>query len=252
MLSILQLLLAVFAIYSALSFSGDQKLLIPLACLLLMLLVSRVDRAKTVKKAEQDNLLKPDINDAVRKELTNVKEEDLPTIESLLWPKNELLLIDAVHSIFKELGFKISTGVNYHSVDRVVKIPDTEKAFGVEILMSESEAEENHPKLRRALEFEKEKKGDEKTLLVVSTHIHLPLSERSQAKDISEDLADFLIQHKMNFMSTYQLYGLWQKAKEGKKDISGVFQKLYSHPGGIFKWKEIGSDLPHSVDLPIQ
>ena len=252
MLSILQLLLAVFAIYSALSFSGDQKLLIPLACLLLMLLVSRVDRAKTVKKAEQDNLLKPDINNAVRKELTNVKEEDLPTIESLLWPKNELLLIDAVHSIFKELGFKISTGVNYHSVDRVVKIPDTEKAFGVEILMSEKETAENHPKLRRALEFEKEKKRDEKTLIVVSTHIHLPLSERSQVKDISDDLVDFLIQHKINFMSTYQLYGLWQKAKEGKNDISGVFQKLYSQPGGIFQWKETGNVSPLSFDLPIQ
>jgi hypothetical protein len=252
MLSILQLLLAVFAIYSALSFSGDQKLLIPLACLLLMLLVSRVDRAKTVKKAEQDNLLKPDISDNIRKELTNVKEDDLPTIESLLWPKNELLLIDAVHSIFKELGFKISTGVNYHSVDRVVKIPDTEKAFGVEILMSESETEENHPKLRRALEFEKEKKGDEKTLIIVSTHIHLPLSERSQVKDISEDLVDFLIQHKMNFMSTYQLYGLWKKAKEGKKDISGVFQKLYSHPGGIFQWKETVNPPPLSFDLPMQ
>jgi hypothetical protein len=252
MLSILQLLLAVFAIYSTLSFSGDQKLLIPLAFLLLMLLVSRVDRAKTVKKAEQDNLLKPDISDNIRKELTNVKEEDLPTIESLLWPKNELLLIDAVHSIFKELGFKISTGVNYHSVDRVVKIPDTEKAFGVEILMSEKETAENHPKLRRALEFEKEKKRDEKTLIVVSTHIHLPLSERSQVKDISDDLVDFLIQHKINFMSTYQLYGLWQKAKEGKNDISGVFQKLYSQPGGIFQWKETGNVSPLSFDLPIQ
>jgi hypothetical protein len=252
MLSVLQLLLAVFAIFSAISFSGDQKLLIPLACLFLMLLVSRVDRAKTVKKTEQDNLLKLDINEAVRKELANIKEEDLPTIESLLWPKNELLLIDAVHSIFKELGFKISTGVNYHSVDRIVKIPDTEKAFGVEILISENETKENHPKLRRALEFEKEKKRDEKTLLVVSTHIHLPLSERSRAKDISDDLVDFLIQHKMNFISTYQLYGLWQKAKEGKNDISGIFQKLYSQSGGIFQWKETGNASPRSFDLPVQ
>lgn len=238
MLSILQLLLAILAIYSALTFSEEQKLLIPLACLLLMLLVSRVDRAKTVKKAEQDAPLKPEINNTIRKELTNIKEEDLPTVGSLLWPKNELLLIDAVHSIFKELGFKISAGINYHSVDRIIKIPDTEKAFGVEILMSEREIEKNHPKFHRALEFEKEKKGDEKTLIIVSTHIHLPLSERGQVKDISDDLVDFLIQHKMNFMSAYQLYGLWQKAKEGKNDISGVFQKLYSHPGGIFQLDE--------------
>jgi hypothetical protein len=48
MLSLLQLLLAFFAIFSALSFSGGQKLLKPLACLLLMLLVSRIERAKTM------------------------------------------------------------------------------------------------------------------------------------------------------------------------------------------------------------
>jgi hypothetical protein len=252
MLSLLQLLLAFFAIFSALSFSEDQKLLIPLACLLLMLLVSRVDRAKTVKKAEQDNLLKPKIHNSIRKELANVKEEDLPTIESLLFPRNELLLIDAVHSIFKELGFKISAGINYHSVDRIIKIPETEEAFGIEILMSERETEKNHPKFRRVLEFEKEKKGDEKTLIIASTHIHLSLSERSHVKDASDDLVDFLIQHKMNFMSAYQLYELWQKAKEGKNNISGVFQELYSHPGGIFQLNETLNSPPLSLELPIQ
>ncbi len=44
------------------------------------------------------------------------KEQDFFTVDSLLWPKNELLLIDAVHFILKDLGFRISTGVDYHSV----------------------------------------------------------------------------------------------------------------------------------------
>jgi hypothetical protein len=252
MLSLLQLLLAIFATYSAINFSEEQKLLVPLVCLFFMLLISRVDRANTEKKTERDSFLKSEIDKTMKKELPNIKDEDFSTIESLLWPKNELLLIDSVHSIFKGLGFRISAGINYHSVDRIVKIPNTQKVFGVEILMSESETEKSHPKLRRALEFEKEKKDDEKTLIIASTHIRLPLSERGQVKDISGELVDFLTQHNMSFMTTYHLYELWQKSKGGENDIFGVFQKLYSHSGGIFDLKETENSRPLSFELPIQ
>jgi hypothetical protein len=252
MLSLLQLLLAVFAIYSALNFSEEQKLLVPLVCLLFMLLISRIDKAKAEKKTERDSFLKEEIDKVMNKDSGTIRDQDFFTIESLLWPKNEMLLIDSVHSIFRDLGFKISAGVNYHSVDRIVKIPNTQKVFGVEILMSEREAEKDHPKLRRALEFEKEKKEDEKTLIIASTHIHLPLSERGQAKDISEELVDFLAKHNMSFMTTYHLYELWQKAKGGENDIFGVFQKVYSHSGGIFPLQETENSDALSLELPVQ
>ena len=252
MLSLFQLLLAVFAIYSALNYAEEAKLLVPLVCLLLMLLVNRIDKAKVEKKTIRDSFLKEEIDKVMNKDSGTIKDQDFFTIESLLWPKNELLLIDAVHSIFKDLGFKISAGVNYHSVDRIVKIPNTQKVFGVEILMSEGEAEKSHPKLRRALEFEKEKREKEKTLIIVSTHIHLPISERGQVKDISEDLVDFLTRHNISFMTAYHLYKLWQKAKGGENDIFGVFQKLYSHSGGIFHLKGAENFHPLSFDLPIQ
>jgi hypothetical protein len=252
MLSLLQLLLAVFAIYSALNFSEEQKLLVPLACLFLMLLVNRIDKAKVQTRTERDSFLKEEIDKVMQKDPATIKDQDFFTIESLLWPKNELLLIDAVHSIFKDLGFKISTGINYHSVDRILKIPNTQKAFGVEILMSEGETGNNHPKLRRALEFEKEKKENEKTLIIASTHIRLPLSERAQAKDVSGEMVDFLTRHNMSFMTTYQLYELWQKAKGGENGVFGVFQQLYSHSGGIFRLKETENSQPVSFELPIQ
>lgn len=252
MLPLFQLLLAVFAIYSALNFSENVKLLVPLVCLLLMLLVNRIDKAEVDKKTERDSFLKSEIGKVIKKDSAVIRDQDFFTIESLLWPKNELLLIDAVHSIFKDLGFQISTGVNYHSIDRIVKIPNMQKTFGVEILMSESEAETNHPKLRRALEFEKEKRENEKTLIIVSTHIHLPLTERGHVKDISEELVNFLTRHNMSFMTAYHLYELWQKAKGGENDVFGVFQKIYSHPGGIFHLKETENSHPLSFELPIQ
>jgi hypothetical protein len=252
MLPLFQLLLAVFAIYSALNFSEELKLLTPLVCLLLMLLVNRIDRAKVEKKTERDSFLKEEIEKVMKKESAIIKDQDFFTIESLLWPKNEMLLIDAVHFIFKDLGFKISAGVNYHSVDRIVRIPNTHEAFGVEILMSERETDESHTKLRRALEFEKEKREDEKTLIIASTHIHLPLSERGQMKDISEETVNFLTRHNISFMSAYHLYELWQKAKGGENEIFGVFQKLYYHRGGIFHLKETENSYPFSFELPIQ
>jgi hypothetical protein len=241
MLYLLQLFLALLAIYGALNFPEGQKLLVPLACLLMMLLITRIDKAKAQTRKDQEGK-------AMKKDSATMKDQNHFIVESLLCPKNELLLIDSVHSLFKDLGFKISTGINYHSVDRIVRIPDTQEVFGVEILMSEGEAENNHPKLRRALEFEKEKKENEKILIVASTHIRLPLSERSQTKDISEEMVDFLARHKMSFITAYELCELWQKAKGGENGVFGVFQKLYSHPGGIFHLKEIKNSDPASFD----
>jgi hypothetical protein len=53
-------------------------------------------------------------------------------------------------------------------------------------------------------------------------------------------------------MTTYHLYELWQKAKGGENDVFGVFQKIYSHPGGIFHLKETENSHPLSFELPIQ
>jgi len=237
MLALLQLLLAVFAIYSAVCFEEEIRLLIPLGCLISMFIVSRADRQRSEKTTARKTFLKSEIDRVREKEEAKPKEQDFFTIESLLWPKSEILLIDAVHSVFKDLGFKVSTGIQYGSVDRIVKIPDTRKSFGVEILMSEKEVGGKHPKINRALQFEKEKKESEKTLIIGSTHIHRPLAERDQVKDVSPELIDFLARSSIVFIPVYHLYQLWQKAKVGEVDIFAVFQRIYSHPGGVFSPK---------------
>src|SRR4030042_6133518 len=125
MLGIVQLLLAIFAIFSALKFSGELKLFIPLGCLIAMLVVSRTEKRRSEEISARKSFLNSEIDKASKKESTAIKDQDFSTIESLLWPKSELLLMDTVHSLFKDLGFKVSTGVNYQSVDRIVKIPQT-------------------------------------------------------------------------------------------------------------------------------
>jgi hypothetical protein len=252
MLALLQLLLAVFAIYSALEFPEVLKLAVPLGCLIAMLIVSRFEKRKSERKTARMSFLQSEMDKASKKESMAIKDQDFFLIESLLWPKSELLLIDAVHSVFKGLGFKISTGINYQSVDRIVKIPETQKAFAVQILMSEGEVEGNHPKINRALQFEKERRENEKSLIIASTHIHLPLSERSQVSHISKELGSFLIRHNMSFITTHHLYEFCQKAKGGEIDIFGFFEKVYSHSGGTFPLKGAANSHSPLLDLPAQ
>ncbi len=229
MFGIFQLLIAIFAIYSALKFPEDLRLFIPLGCLIGMLILSRIERRKSDKKTARKIFLQSEIAKVSRKESTAIKDQDFSTIESLVWPKSELLLIDTVHSIFKDLGFKISTGMNYQSVDRILRIPETQIIFGVQILMSEGEVEGNHPKISRALEFEKEKKEKEKSLIIACTHSSLPLSERSKLKNLSKEVSAFFTRHHISVITTHHLYDLWQKAKGGEIDIFDFFEKIYSH-----------------------
>ncbi|MGZ3494244.1 MAG: hypothetical protein ACXWM6_06050 [Thermodesulfobacteriota bacterium] len=252
MLALFQLLLAVFAVYSTLRFPGELKLFLPLGCLIAMLVVSRLEKRKSDKKTARKSFLQSEIDKASKKESTAIKDQDFFLIDSLLWPKSELLLIDAVHSIFKDLGFRISAGINYQSVDRIVKIPDSSIAFGVQVLMSEGELEGNHPKINRALQFEKEKRENEKSLIIVSTHIHLPLSERSKVNHISKEVSHFLIRHNMSLITTHHLYELCQKAKGGEIDIFGFFERVYSHSGGTFPLKGNGNSYTHSFNLSVQ
>jgi hypothetical protein len=251
LLSLIQLLLAVFAIYSALKFSENLRLFIPLFCLIGMLVVSRIDKRRLEDENARKVFLHSEIDKVSKKESTAIKDQDFFIVESLLWPKNELLLIDTVHSIFKDFGFQISTGVDYQFVDRIVRIPKTQTAFGLQILMSEGEVEGNHPKINRALQFENEKKKNEKCLIIASTHIHLPLSERTKVNHISKEVGSFLNRHHMGLITTHHLYELWKKAKVGEIDIFGFFENVYSHSGESFSSKGTGDLHSQLFNTPV-
>jgi len=252
MLAVLQLLLAMFAIYSALKSSEDLRLLVPLGCLIVMLIVGRIDKQASEESEEKKKRLRARMEELLEKEESTTKEQDFFTIDSLLWPKNEFMLIEAVHSIFKDLKFKVSTGGHYHSIDRIVRIPDSEMAFGLEILISEKELDRNHHKIERALQFQNEKKESEKGLIIASTYIHLPLSDRGRVSHISRELADLLSRNQISVITAHHLYQLWQKGKSGELDIFKVFQQIYAHPGGVFFSKKMENSLKLSFDLPGQ
>jgi len=244
---LIQLLLAVIAIYSGLNFTEGMRLYVPLGCLIAMFIVGRLDTSRLEKREARKSFLKSQMEKIHKKEASGIKEQDLFTMNSLLCPKGELVLTDTVHSIFKDFGFRVAVGGEYSSVDRIVRIPDTQFCFGLEILTSEEEVEKNHPKIKRALQFAKEKKRNEKTLLIASTHVHHPISERERLNEISTDLRDFLAAYQMSLITTYSLYQLWEKAKNKEVDILDIFRRVYSHPGGMFSSGEIYQPSPVSA-----
>lgn len=249
MLILLQLLLTVFAIYGALTYEEEIRLIVPLVCLVVMFFVGRADKRKAEVEVERKKFLKSEINKASRKDSTTIKEQDFFTIETLFWPKSELLLLDSVHAIFKDLGFKITTGIHYQSVDRIIKIPDTQKSFGMHVMMCEGEADRDHPKMIRIFNFEKEKRENEKSLIIASTHIHRPMSERGEVSHISRELVDLLVRHNISFITAHHLYGLWQKSKKGEINIFEFFQRIYTQQGQVFSQKGVKGFPSPSAEL---
>ena len=236
---LLQLLLAVIGMYGVLNFTEDMRLYVALGCLVAMFIVGRLDKSRFERKEARKTFLKSEMEKIFQKETAAIEEQDSFIINSLLSPKGELVLTDMVHFIFKDLGFSVAAGGKYGSVDRIVRIPDTQLFFGLEILMSEGEVDKNHPKIKRALQFKKEKKQKEKTLIIASTHVHQPLSERERLNEISKELGEFLAGYQMTLITTYSLHQLWQKAKGKEIDIFDIFRRVYAHQGGMFSSGEI-------------
>lgn len=250
LLPFLQLLFAIFAIYSALKFEEQTRLIIPLACLVAMLIVSRIDKMRAEKEKVRRNFLKSEMEKISKTDSGSLQEKDFFTVETLLWPKSELLLLDAVHSVFKDLGFIVSPGIDYQSVDRIIKIPNTSKSFGLQVIRCEKEANKNHPKILRAIQFEKEKKEKEKSLIIASTHIHFPLAERAKMNHISKDLGEILFRYNITLITAHHLYELWRKSKNGEIDLIDFFQKIYAHRGPFYALRDTEPLFPSSSHLP--
>ncbi|MGQ9636922.1 MAG: hypothetical protein ACUVT6_03905 [Thermodesulfobacteriota bacterium] len=251
-LPLLQLLLAVFAIYSALKFEEEIRLVLPLLCLIFMLIISRIDKIRAEKENARKSFLKSEMEKISKGDAISLQEKDFFTIETLLWPKSELLFLDAVHSVFKDLGFIISPSVHYQFVDRIIKIPKTSQSFGLHVMMAEKEANKNHPKILRALQFEKEKKENEKSLIIACTHFRLPLAERTPLAHISKELGDLLSRSNITLITAHHLYELWRKTKNGEINIFDFFHRIYSYRGPLFSPKETEERIIPLLPLPIQ
>ena len=235
-LLLFQLLLAIFGFYAALKYSTMAKLYIPLVCLTAMFLVAKLEsRLKGSEGEEQQPTeAEPDASE---------KGDQLDTVKYILWGKNELMLVDAVHSVLRDLGLQVTKAPEYPTIDRIVKVPGSRMTFGMQVIGSQVEVRGDNSKFNQALQFEREKENGEKTIIIANTHHNISLAEREKLDDFSSDALTRMEPTKVVGLNTFTLYKIWALCKYKGKDVKEILQLLFNHPGGLFRIEEYNMQL---------
>ncbi|MFQ5841600.1 MAG: hypothetical protein ACE5I8_04100 [Thermodesulfobacteriota bacterium] len=227
-LLLFQLLLAIFGIYAAVKYSDMAKLYVPLGCLLAMFFVGKLERRLKGRELGEESTHR-------EHDESGGKRDEFDTIKYILWGKNELMLVDAVHSVLKDLGLQVTKTSKYPTIDRIVKIPGTHMTFGMQVIGSEREVRGDNSKLNQALQFEREKKNGEKTVIIANAHHSIPLAERDKREDFSKEVIMRMEPTKVVGLNTFTLYKVWALCKYKGKDVKEILKLLFNHPGGMFR-----------------
>jgi len=110
-LLLFQLFLLVFALYSLVTFSGNQRYLVPLACLVSMLIVGKIEVGVKERSAQKEQIGEEGEKDKTK----SIKE----SLDCLIKSKNVLLLTDAIHHLVKDLGLSVSPSPEFPAIDRL-------------------------------------------------------------------------------------------------------------------------------------
>ena len=235
-LVLFQLLLAVFGIYAALKYSEMAQLYVPLTCLLAMFFVGKLEGRLKRKEGEEEFPEKE--HDGSEKE-----RDEFDTVKYILWGKNELMLVDAVHSVLKDLGLQVTKTPKYQTIDRIVKVPGSHMTFGMQVIGSDLEVRGDNSKFNQALQFEREKENGEKTIIIANVHHNISLAEREKLEDFSKEALIRMEPTKVVGLNTLTLYKVWALCRYKGKDVKGILKLLFDHPGGLFRIEEYNMQL---------
>jgi hypothetical protein len=210
-----------------------------------MFIVSRIDKQTSEKHKARRTFLQTKMEEMLEKEGTSIKDQNFFTIDSLLWPKSEIIFIDAVQFILRDLKFRVSAGVNYRSVDRLAKSL-TSDDFGLEILICERDLEDSSQDRPGPSSSSKRRRGRKRLSL-----LQAPLSISAVGE---ERCSMFQRPGKRSGQKSYDFHDrlsplpAWE-GQEAEIDIFKIFKTIYSHPGGIFPPKAMKNSLSLSFDL---
>ncbi len=227
-LLLFQLFLLILAFFVLLNYSGNQRLLISLACLLSTFLVAKVETIFT-ERGKQDK----DHVDEVEKK--GDKKARLQALHCLLKSKNVLLLTDAIHYLLQDLGLPVLPTADYPAIDRLIRIPGSEVTYGLKILGDVSELNENWDKWDEVASFDQGKGGKRRLLIIGSNRKNNAGDSRREYKDFSLNTQLLLSAKQVVAMTTLTLYEIYVWCKKREVDIKTVFHPIHHHPGGVFE-----------------
>jgi len=230
-LLLFQLLLAVFAFYSVVTYSGNHRLIVPLFCLLGMIVIGKIETLVThldEKKDQEKTQASTELEDAA----------PFKPADTLLKSKNVLLLIDAIHYLLKDLGLSVSRSPEQLVIDRVVRLPDSQVTLGLKVLGDVAELSENWNSWEELSEFDQGEGGERRLLLIGSNTIQEGDEVKPQFKDFSANTQNLLSSRSVVAMTTLTLYKIYLLCRNKSVDPSVILDLIHRHPGGVFRLEQ--------------
>jgi hypothetical protein len=227
-LLLFQLFLLIFAFYALLSFSGSQRLLVSLGCLLGMLVIGKVETSVTEPSSQEEGRS----SDMGKKDEAKSASQAL---DCLVKSKNVLLLTDAIHYLMQDLGLAVSPSPDLPAIDRLVTLPGTEITFGLKIISDVTELNGVWDKWEELASFDLGKGGRRRLLIIGSSSIKEAAEGDKKYRNFSVEAREMLSARHVVAMTTLTLYKIYLLCKKKKVGIKRIFRPIQQHPGGVFK-----------------
>jgi len=152
-----------------------------------------------------------------------------------LYSKNNLILIDAVQALLREIGLAVAPCPEYSEVDRVLKLEDSLPQFGVKIVGDLGELGREWEHLDPADGFIKGDGGPLRLLLIANNGAGASPQGRLEFEKIPSRTVKFLADRHTVAITTQTLARIHQLCSEMRQDPKRIFSRIYSHPGGVFQ-----------------
>ncbi len=223
-----ELFLLIFAIYALLKYSGSQRLVVSLSCLVGMFVVGKIETSFT-ERSKQENGQSDDMS---KKDGTKTK---FKVLDCLLKSKNVLLLTDAIQSLLQELGLVVSRSPDQPAIDRLVRIPGMQVTCGLKIISDVAELNENWDKWEELSSFDMGKGGERRLLIIGNNCIKEAGDSQQRYRNFSVNTQKLLSARQVVAMTTLTLYKIYLVCKKKKVGIKTIFHTIQHHPGGVFQ-----------------
>ena len=230
-LLLFQLLLAVYAFYSVVTYTNDLKLWVPLFCLIGMFIISKME-AKATKGGTKAAVT----SQAIKAE--GPGKQAFNPLECLLKSKNVLLLTDAIHQLLRDLGLEVIRSPRHNGLERIVRLPGSQLTLGLKILSDIKELSPEWDKWEALTAFDLAKGGELRLVLVGSNSVPEPGGGRPQFTNFPAPVQSFLADQKIVALTTLTLFKMYLLCKQKNLQASAVFRLVHSHPGGVFQLED--------------
>lgn len=230
-LLLFQLLLAVYAFYSVVTYSDNLQLWVPLFCLIGMLIISKVETKLTRGGTKAAVTSQDNKGESSEKKAFN-------PLECLLKSKNVLLLTDAIHQLLRDLGLEVIRSPHHNALDRIVRLPGNQLTLGLKILSDVQELSPEWDKWEALTTFDLAKGGELRLVLVGSNSVPEPGGGRPRFTNFPAPVQSFLAEQKIVALTTLTLFKMYLLCKQKNLEAGGIFRLVHCHPGGVFQLED--------------